>query len=134
IEFLAGAAAAVLAAALAARIIDEDPPHRLGGSGEEVSAAVPVPPLALPHPPQVGFVDQGGGLQRLAPRFVGQALSSQLGQFVVDQRQQLLGGAGIALFDVGQDAGNFTHERRSKRNSNKNSSRSITASAALRQC
>ena len=45
------------------------------------------------HQPQVGLVDQGGGLQRLAGLLLGQLLGRQLAQLVVDQRQELLGGA-----------------------------------------
>src|SRR5262249_3545347 len=30
-------------------------------------------------------------------------------QFVIDQRQELLGGTGIAVLDGGQDTGDFTH-------------------------
>ena len=46
------------------------------------------------HQPQVGLVDQGGGLKRLAGLLLGQFLGGELAQLVVDQRQELLGGAG----------------------------------------
>src|SRR5262249_56471555 len=42
---------------------------------------------------------------------LGQLLGRQLAQLVVDQRQQLLGGVRLALFDGGQDAGDFAHRR-----------------------
>jgi hypothetical protein len=47
----------------------------------------------------------------LAGLLLGQLLGRQLAQLVVDQRQQLLGGLGVALFDGGQDAGNIGHRR-----------------------
>jgi len=56
-------------------------------------------------------VDQGGGLQRLAGPLLRQLLGGQLPQLVVDQRQELAGGVGVALLDGGEDAGDFTHGR-----------------------
>ena len=54
-------------------------------------------------------MDQGRGLERLPGLLVGQPLCSQLPQFVVNQRQQLLGGSGIALLDGAKDAGDIAH-------------------------
>ena len=51
--------------------------------------------------PEIGLVHQGRGLQRLPRLLLGQFLRGQLPQFVVDQRQKLLGGSRIALFDLG---------------------------------
>ena len=45
--------------ALASSVLDQDSPHRFGGRGEEVAAAVPGLLRVLTHQPQVGFVDQG---------------------------------------------------------------------------
>ena len=64
-------------AVLAAGIVDEDAPHRLGGRGEEMSAAVPVRFAMRSHQPQVRFVDQGRGLQRLPGGFLCQSLSGE---------------------------------------------------------
>ena len=61
------------------------------------------------HQPQVGLVDQGRGLERLARLLLGQPLRRQLAQLVVDQRQELLGGGRVALLDGGQDAGDVAH-------------------------
>src|SRR5262245_44583894 len=58
--------AAPLLPALVPRAVDEDAPHGLSGRGEEVAAAGPVLGLIHIHQPDVGFVDQGGGLERLA--------------------------------------------------------------------
>ena len=55
--------------------------------------------------PQVGLVDQGGGLERLAGLLLGQLLGRQLAQLVVDQRQELLGRLRVALLDGREDAG-----------------------------
>ena len=61
--------------------------------------------------PQVGLVDQGRGLERLAGLLLGQLLGRQLAQLVVDQRQELLGGVRVALLDGRQDAGDVVHGR-----------------------
>jgi hypothetical protein len=44
-------------------------------------------------------MDQGCGLERLAWLLLRQLQSGQLAQLVVDQRQELLGGVRVALFD-----------------------------------
>src|SRR5262249_2561360 len=92
-----------------AGVLDEDAAHGLGGGGEEVAAPLPVRPRARADQPQVGLVDQGGRLQRLARLLLSQALGGEAAQLVVDQRQQLGGGVRIALLDGGQDAGDLGH-------------------------
>ena len=59
--------------------------------------------------PEVRLVDQGGGLERLAGLLLGQPLGGELAQLVVDQRQELLGGLGVALLDGREDAGHVGH-------------------------
>src|SRR5262249_14521291 len=61
------------------------------------------------HQAQVGLVDQGGGVEGLSRLLVRQLLDGQLAQFVVDQRQELLGGLGVALVDGRQDVGDVAH-------------------------
>ena len=55
-------------------------------------------------------MDQGRGLERLARLFLGQFLRRQLPQFIVDQRQELLGGVHVAFFDRAQDSGEVAHQ------------------------
>ena len=69
-----------------------------------MAAAVPVLGLVRIHQPQIRLVDQGRRLQRLPRLLLGQLRRRQLPQFVVDQRQQLLGRRRIAGFDLRQDA------------------------------
>src|SRR5262245_23970779 len=103
----------VLAAALrrmpSPGLIDEDAAHGLGSGGEEVAAAIPPLHLLGVHQPQIGLVDQSGRLDGLAWFLLGQLLGRQLAQLIVDERQELLGGAGVALLDGGQDLGDFAH-------------------------
>src|SRR5262249_17234241 len=66
------------------------------------------------HQPQVGLVQQRGRLQGLAGLFLGQLLGRESAQLVVDQRQELLRGRGVALLDGGQDARDLGHRRHRK--------------------
>ena len=60
--------------------------HGFGRGRKKVTAAFPVLPRVLTHQPEVGLVDQGGRLQRLAWLFVRHLLRRELAQLVVDQR------------------------------------------------
>jgi hypothetical protein len=53
------------------------------------------------HETQIGLMYKGSGLERLSRLLLGDLLSGQLPQFVVDQRQKLLGGVWVALLDCG---------------------------------
>ena len=55
-------------------------------------------------------MNQGRGLERLAGRFFGHLLAGELAQFIIDQRQQLIGGVRIAVLDRVQDASDLAHE------------------------
>src|SRR5262249_28798499 len=81
----------------------------VGGGGEEVAAAVPVPGRLRVHEPEVGLVHQGGGLERLAGLLPGQAMGRQLAQLLIDQRQELLRRVRVALLDGPQDARHLAH-------------------------
>ena len=52
---------------------------------------------------QPGFVHEGGGLQRVAGRFTGHLLGSELSEFLINQRKQLVSGLGIALVNRFED-------------------------------
>ena len=79
-----------------------------------MAPAVPVEGLGGVHQAEVGLVDQGGGLQRLPGILLGQLLSRQFAQLLVDQRQELPRGVRIALLDGGQDACHIGHRRHRK--------------------
>ena len=101
--------AAALEAALAAGVLDQDTAHRLGGGGEEVAAAVPVPALGVANQAQVSLVYEGGRLERLPGRFVGEAMGGQAAQVVVDQLQELPGGMGVAGLQSAEHHGDVGH-------------------------
>src|SRR5262249_36964117 len=85
-------------------------PHGFGGGAEEMGPATPRR-LVRSRQLQPGFVHQGGRLQSLPRRFVGQLGRRQLAQLVVYQGQQLFGRPGIALFYRLQDARDVVHSR-----------------------
>src|SRR5262249_13380457 len=88
--------AAVLEAAFAASVLDQDAAHGLGTGSEEVTAVLPVGLCVTAKQAQVGLVDEGGGVQRLSRRFVSQPVGGQPAQVVVDQGQELRRGVRVA--------------------------------------
>ena len=98
---------AVLFPPLAAGGLDEDAAHGLGGGGEEVAAMVPLVAVGRANQPEVRFVDEGGRLKRVAGRFGGQPGGGEAAQFVVDQRQQLSSGVGVAPVHRAQQLRDF---------------------------
>src|SRR5690242_873932 len=99
----------MLEPAFAAGALNENPAHGLGSRGEEMASAVPVLGLVRAYQPQIGFMDQGGGFERLAGFLLSDLLGGQAAQLLVNQWQKLLDGVWLALFKGGQDTRNFTH-------------------------
>ena len=54
---------------------------------------------------------QRRGLQRLARFLLGQLLRRKLSKLVIDQRQELIGGVRIAVFDGGQNTRDLMHDQ-----------------------
>jgi hypothetical protein len=81
--------------------------HGLGGSGEEVAAAVE--PLAADQA-QVRLVDRGGGVEAVAGRLDGQLSGSKSAQLVGDRRQEIGGGLGVAARGGFEQSGDGGHE------------------------
>lgn len=75
--------AAALVGGLAASVLDEDTAHGLGRSGEEMTAVVE--PLVSDEP-QVGFVNERGGVERVTGLLGRHAYRGELAEFVVDER------------------------------------------------
>src|SRR5206468_967405 len=99
-QFAALPGAAVLEAGLAARGLDEDAAHGLGGGTEEVAAVFKV---LIAHQPQVSFVDQCRGVERLSRFLLRELLRRKFPELFVNQRQELLGGLWVALGDSVED-------------------------------
>ena len=56
-----------------------------------------------------GFMHQGRGLEGVTWRFAGHLVRRHSPQFVIDQRQQLMRGWRVALFDGLEDLRDVTH-------------------------
>src|ERR1043165_1738584 len=82
-------AAAALGVRVAPRVIDQDPPHDLRGDGEEVRTIGPLHVFLIDET-NVSFVDERGGLERVAFSFPAHVAAREPVQFVVDQGIQLV--------------------------------------------
>ncbi len=104
-----------LAAAMARRLflacaIDQYMPHGFGRSVKKMALALPLL-LDTASEFQPGFVDQRGGLQGLSWRLMRQLLCREPAQFIVDQRQELIGCLRIALSRKSENSCYFAHVR-----------------------
>jgi len=88
-------------------VIDKDPAHGLGGGRNEVTAAVE--PLVADQP-QVGFVDEGGGVEGVAGGFGSHAYGGEFPQFVIEEREQICGGLAVTLLNGFEQAGHVGHK------------------------
>ena len=86
--------------------VDQDPPHGFRRGGEELGAAFPVGLLVGPQP-YPGFVHKRGWLQRHTGRLMRHPRRGEATQFVVDERQQSIGGLLFAALDAFEDDGDF---------------------------
>src|SRR5262245_4037252 len=91
VQFIAVPFAAALQGTSASRLFDEDPTHRLGSGGEEVSAAIPALRLVRVHQTQIRFMNERRGLQRLTGLFLREPPGRELSKLLVDERQELFG-------------------------------------------
>ena len=80
---------------------DKNSAHHLGGDGEELRAVFPAR-LVLIHEPQIYFVHQSGGLQRVPGALPAESLHCAPMQFVVNQREQALQRIAVTTFAGGQ--------------------------------
>lgn len=102
-----GSAGATLGRAMAARVVDENLAHVLGGDGDKMRAAFPIGPGTLLHEPQKGFVDQSGGLQGVSRTLAAEIRSRQPAQFPIDNGGYLDQSGFVALAPVLQQDGDW---------------------------
>jgi len=82
--------------AAASRVLDQDVTHSHGGDAEEVRPVLPID-LFFINQPQVGLVNQVGGLERVAGALRAQIIPGQPSQLTVDQRRQFIERGLIAI-------------------------------------
>ena len=76
--------------------IDQDPAHDLRRHSEKMGAVLPLDILPV-HQPQIGLVDERGGLEDVAGSLSRHLARGQVMQFLVDQRRQGLEGGPITI-------------------------------------
>src|SRR5262245_5091277 len=65
--------------------VDQNAPHRLGSDSEKMLAVAESIEVSQT---EIGFLHQGGGIERLAGVVAGQLPRRQLAQLIINQRQQ----------------------------------------------
>ena len=90
-----GAAAALLKA-FRPSVVHQNPPHRARRHRHEVAAVLPRHVLRIDQP-QVDLVHERGRLEAVSDPFTGHAAPSDLVEFLMDERNQLLEGGFVAL-------------------------------------
>ena len=83
--------AAAFVTALAARLVNEDSPHRFGSRPEEMGPAIPVRAGVVAHETQIRFVHECRGLKGLPGLFLRESAPRQASATVINERQQLSG-------------------------------------------
>jgi len=80
---------AAFESAASAGVVHQEAAHELGGHAHELGVVLPVG-VVLVHQPEVGLVDQGGGLERVPGPFVAHATARYAAQLPVNQRHEPL--------------------------------------------
>src|SRR5215471_776582 len=88
-------------------IVNEDLPHKAGGDSEEMRAVLPFDSGASGKAHK-GFVDKGGGLERMAWTLIPHRSSGDAAQFAVDCRHEFSGGVLVAPAELPQEACNIS--------------------------
>lgn len=70
-------------------MVHQNAPHRFGCNSIEVTAALPLPG-GVARQSQVGFMDQGGGLQRMGRTLLVHVAAGHSSQLRIDQRHELI--------------------------------------------
>jgi hypothetical protein len=87
-----------------ARVIHQDAAHHARRHRQKMGAVIPSDRLSADQP-EIGFVDEGRRLQAVPHAFARQTAPRDAVEFVVDERDQLLEGAVVALTPVVQQRG-----------------------------
>lgn len=92
------------------RVIDEYPPHQARSHAKEVGPVAPVD-LPLLDQSEVGFVYEGGWLQRMAGYLAPQLRACDTSQMVVDDRDELVKRVSFAIADREEKVRDFGRVR-----------------------
>ena len=78
------------------RVIDKNPPHRLGGDAEKLRSIFPVG-SSLIHQTQICFIYESGRLKRVTYCLPSHCACGSSMQLVVNQRQKLIGRFAVSI-------------------------------------
>jgi hypothetical protein len=103
------AAATPLEATLTASVFHENAAHGLGRGCKEMAAVVPRPSVFSSYQPDVRFMNQCGGVERLSGALTNEFLGGKSSKFIVHQRQKLLGRLNFTTLQSFENPGNHAH-------------------------
>ena len=92
--------------ALAAGMVDQDPPHGPGCHAEVVGPAFPGH-LLVTHETEIGFVDKSRGLQGVIAPLAAHVMAGQGAQLIVDERKQGLPRPAFPCAEIGKKSGDI---------------------------
>src|SRR5436190_3706478 len=95
-------------------MVNHDAPHQLSGGRDKVAPALP-DRLRIINQPQIGFVENGGGLQCVASALPAHVMVRESVQFGLHQREQLLQRSLISAAPVAEQLGDLLSRGRGRR-------------------
>jgi hypothetical protein len=116
IEVNALVSRAMLHSGLRTGAINQEAAHGFRGRGEKVGSIVEMR-FSIPRQALPGLMNEGSGLKRLVCGFMSHFLARQLPLFLINERQQLIRGTGLSLFNALKDLCRFAHGEREQRES-----------------
>ena len=94
--------AAALGSRAVARMVGQDAPHHHCRQAHELRAVPPIDALLVDEP-EVGLVDERGGLERVVRAFAPHVCAGEPAQLGVDEGKELLVGGPVALAPVDEE-------------------------------
>lgn len=101
--------AIALQGVVGAGVVDQDAAHDVGGDGDEVLAVVPLGVFA--GEAEVGFVDEGGGLEGVVGALAAHVGGGEAMEFGVDEGKEFLSGVGVAFGHLVEEQRDFAWVR-----------------------
>jgi hypothetical protein len=91
-------------------MVDQNASHQMRSDREELRAILPARVLLIGEP-EISLMHKRRGLQSVIGTFLSQPLPRKASQFLVDERNQALGGVGLASVPLAENLGDFSGRR-----------------------
>src|SRR6266478_3324707 len=108
-------------------MVNHDAPHQLRGSRDKVGPALP-DRLRIIDQPQVGFVENGGGLQGVAGALPAHVMVGEPVQFGLHQREQLVQRSLVSAAPVAEQLGDLLSRGWRRRHRSYSTPQTLTSS------